>query len=92
MSGQLIPPPERAPSLPDDITPEQSIAIWIDLMKATDKFLFAGLRREVGPDGDVYEAYRRWSIEQRREKDKATQRMLARLKKYGGWDVDGSGS
>ena len=59
MVNQLLPDPDLAPSVPEGLTPEQRIALWVDLMEACDQFLFAGLRREVGPDGDVYAAYRR---------------------------------
>jgi hypothetical protein len=32
----------------------------MDLMHTCDQFLLAGLRREIGPDGDLAAAYRRW--------------------------------
>jgi len=60
MSGQLIPPPGHEPRVSDDATPEQCIALWVDLMDAADQFLLAGLRREIGPEGDLKAAYREW--------------------------------
>ena len=65
MVNQLLPDPDLAPSVPEGLTPEQRIALWVDLMEACDQFLFAGLRREVGPDGDVYAAYRGTALSQK---------------------------
>ena len=79
MVNQLLPDPDLAPSVPEGLTPEQRIALWVDLMEACDQFLFAGLRREVGPDGDVYAAYRRWYAEQMEEHDRTMRRMVENL-------------
>jgi hypothetical protein len=62
---------------------DQRIAIWIDLMDTTDELLLAGLRREVGPDGDLREAYRRWLTDYRTEHDKANRRMMEKLRTLG---------
>jgi len=77
--GQLLPPPDLAPAVPASATPRQRIAIWLDLMRAGDKLLLAGLSRELGPDGDVQSAYRRWYAEHMREHDRTVARMLAGL-------------
>ena len=79
MANQLLPDPDLAPSVPEGLTPEQRIALWVDVMKACDEFLFAGLRREVGPDGDVYAAYRRWYAEQMEEHDRTMRHMVENL-------------
>ncbi len=79
MSGQLIPPFELTPTVPDDATPEQCIAMWVDLMNACEQFLLAGLRREIGPDGDLKAAYRRWYAEQMEEHDRVVLRMVERF-------------
>ena len=68
--------PELAPSVPKDATPEQCIALWGDLMDTCHKFLMAGLRREIGPDGDLEAAYRRWYAEQMEEHDRVVERMV----------------
>ena len=70
MVKQLLPDRDLAPSVPEGLTPEQRIALWVDLMETCDQFLFAGLRREVGPGGDVYAAYRRWYAERMEEHDR----------------------
>ena len=57
-----------------------NIAAWLDLMRTTDKLLLAGLRRKVGPEGDVQEAYRRWYADHMREHDDAVRHMLSRLR------------
>ena len=86
MSGQLIPPPELAPSVPKDATPQQCIAIWCDLMDACHQFLLAGLRREIGPDGDLEAAYRQRYAEQTEEHHRVMQRMVDRFNQTLGGD------
>jgi len=49
--------------------------MWLDVMGTCEQFLLAGLRREIGPDGDLPAAYRRWYAEQMQEHD----RMMAHL-------------
>ncbi len=63
MRNQLIPPRDLAPVLPPQTTAAESVRIWIDLMKSTEKMLLAGLAREVGPDLAT-DAHRRWCAEQ----------------------------
>lgn len=79
MSGQLLPPPDQAPSLPVDCTPEQAIAAWVDLMNACEAFLLAGLRAEVGPGGDLRAAYRKWYANWMEEHDRTLFHMLTEL-------------
>jgi len=84
MSGQLLPPPGCEPRVPDDTTPEQCIALWVDLMDTCEQFLLAGLRREIGPEGDLKAAYRRWYDEQMEEHFRTIRRMAERLNRgYG---------
>lgn len=77
MAGELIPPPELAPPVP--ATPEQGIAQWLDLMDTCERFLLAGLRREIGPDGDLKAAHRKWYAEQMKEHDRMMIHMLQEL-------------
>ncbi len=79
MSGQLLPPPDSAPSVPADATPDQCIRMWVDVMNACEAFLMAGLRREVGPGGDVKKAFRQWYAESMREHDEMVFRMAREL-------------
>jgi hypothetical protein len=87
MAGQLIPPPESAPPIPKDATPEQCIGLWVDLMNACEQFLLAGLRREIGPDGDLHAAYRRWYAQQMEEHHQTVLRMMRESERRGGGDA-----
>lgn len=48
MANQLIPPVGMELSLPDHLTPDQLLALWVDLMDANEELLLAGLAREIG--------------------------------------------
>jgi hypothetical protein len=77
-------PAELAPSVPDHTTPQQRIALWLDLMEACDQLVLAGLRREIGPEGDLRAAYRRWYAEQMEEHDRMILHLAAELNRRGG--------
>ena len=72
-------PPDLAPHVPEDLTPEQRITLWAEITDACEQLLLAGLRREVGPDGDVIAAYRHWNAERMEEHTHTLIRMLERL-------------
>lgn len=55
------------------------VEAWLDVMRATDVLLRAGLRRQIGPEGDLEEAYRRWYAEHMREHDDAVQQLVRNL-------------
>lgn len=55
--------------------PAERIARWLDLMRTTDKLLLAGLRRKIGPSGDLAAAYRQWYADHMRDHDIAVERM-----------------
>lgn len=78
---------DLTPSVPQGATPQQCIRMWLDLMDACEQFLLAGLRREIGPDGDLRAAYRKWYAEQMEEHDRMIERVAARLAHYGEGDV-----
>jgi hypothetical protein len=64
-----------------DTTPATSaerIALWLDLMRTSDKLLLAGLRRKIGPDGDLNAAYQEWYDDYMRDHQKVVER-IARL-------------
>jgi hypothetical protein len=75
---------ELAPSVPKSATPQQCIAAWVDLMDACEQFLLAGLRREIGPDGDLKAAYRKWYAEQMEEHDREMLRFMENFARHGG--------
>jgi hypothetical protein len=84
MSHPLTSPPDLAPPVPKDATPEQCIAMWVDLMDTCEQFLLAGLRREIGPDGDLKAAYRQWYAEQMEEHDRTILHMMEEFARRGG--------
>jgi hypothetical protein len=74
-------------SIPSDsksATPQQYILAWVDLMNACEQFLLAGLRREIGPDGDIKAAYRKWYAEQMEEHDRTMTQMMREFERRGG--------
>jgi hypothetical protein len=58
---------------------DQTVATWLDMLNTGTKLLRTGLRREVGPSGDVDAAYRRWYAAQMQEHDRKVRRLLQRL-------------
>jgi hypothetical protein len=84
MNGPRMAPAELAPAVPDGSTVEQRIAMWVDLMNACDALVLAGLRREIGPDGDLKAAYRKWYAEQMEEHDRMIFHLAAELNRRGG--------
>jgi len=77
-------PEDLAPRVPDDATPAQCVAMWVDLMNACEQFLLAGLRREIGPQGDLRAAYRQWYAERMEEHDRMIRQLARRLSASGG--------
>ena len=77
-------PIDLSPVVPDHLTVEQRIALWVDLMNAGEQFLLAGLRREIGPEGDLQAAYRQWYAEQMEEHDQTMERLARELRRRGG--------
>jgi hypothetical protein len=76
MPNSLIPPPELAPFLPQGLSKSRCIELWAEWMDTCDEILLAGLRRQVGPDGDLRAAYREWYAEQMREHDRTMLHLL----------------
>ncbi len=84
MPQPLIAPPELSITVPEDATPQQCVAMWVDLMNTCEQFLLAGLRREIGPDGDLKAAYRRWYEQQMEEHDRMILHMIEEFARRGG--------
>ncbi len=80
----MNPQPDLTPRISDDTPMEMRIKIWLDLLDASEQFLLAGLRREIGPDGDLKAAYRKWYKEQMEEHDKMMYHMMEEFSKRGG--------
>ncbi len=50
----------RPPVVPAPEVLRQRMEQWHQAMELSNAMLMAGLRHKVGPDGDVYAAYREW--------------------------------
>ena len=79
MANRLIPPPELAPLERQGLPASRGIELWAEWLDTCDAFLLAGLRRQVGPGGDLSAAYRQWYAEQMAEHDRT---MLHLLKEF----------
>jgi hypothetical protein len=60
-----------------------SVLRWMDLMETSEQFLLAGLRRRIGPDGDLNQAYREWYKAQLANRDGEIAQMLSRSRRLG---------
>jgi hypothetical protein len=67
--------------MPETSTPAQRVAAWVDLMNATEQFVLAGLRRDIGKNGDVRAAYRDWYARQMDEHDATVAHMLREMQR-----------
>jgi hypothetical protein len=55
----------------------RGIELWAEWLDTCEGFLLAGLRRQVGPDGDVRAAFRQWYAETMTEHDRTMLHLLA---------------
>lgn len=69
---------------PDSDQVEANFARWFAAMEASHAMLMAGLRDQVGPDGDVLQAYREWRVARRARKRKAYQQAAERYEQRNG--------
>ena len=67
------------PRSPENDSAANRIALWLDLMRTSEKLLLAGLRRRIGEDGDMREAYRQWYAAQMLKHDEIIERIATRL-------------
>jgi len=74
LANPLAPPPA-------DPAPGPSVRgalAWMDLMESCEQLLLAGLRRDVGQDGDLQGAFRAWYVRQMANRDRERLRRAAR--------------
>jgi hypothetical protein len=83
MVNELIPPAGMEHSIPDHLTPDQRVAASAELMDASEELLLAGLSRQIGPDGDLRRAYRRWYERQMEDHDQAMRESAENLYRRG---------
>jgi len=76
VAEQKIGPGDLGPSVAEGVTAQQCVGAWLDLMGTCEQFLLAGLRREIGPGGDLQAAYRQWYAKQMEEHDRMMLHLL----------------
>ena len=76
MANSLIAAPQLTPSVPERLSPSRGIELWAEWLDTCEEFLLAGLRRQVGPGGDLRAAYRQWYAEQMTEHDRTMLHLL----------------
>jgi hypothetical protein len=79
MSSQRVSQINSVPEVPDEITMGQRIVLWMEVMENNEQLILNRLRKDVGPNGDVMAAYRRWCRQQMEEHEKGLFRMMERL-------------
>jgi hypothetical protein len=62
-----------------DLTPEQCLRLWFDLMETTDQLLRSGLEATLAPGEDFEQRYRQWHEEKAREHDAMRTNMVRRF-------------
>ena len=63
------------PYLPESMSYTDRIRAWMEVEDASIAMLRAGLRRDVGPDGDVDAAFREWYDRYADDHHKSLERM-----------------
>jgi hypothetical protein len=79
MRNELIPPSDLDHTLPDNLSHEQLVSLWLDVLEAGDAMLLAGIKARLPPDGDARAAYRAWYEEYAREHFDMLERMARRF-------------
>jgi hypothetical protein len=72
----LIPAPDLAPAPPAGVTREQRIAMWFDLVDATDEIQLAMLRARYHTEAEVLAAYRVAYANRVAEHDRTVRHMM----------------
>jgi hypothetical protein len=79
--NQLIPPPELDSAPDKDVSFDQLLMAWSDLMDTCDYLLRANLQRLAGPEGDPMPEYHDWYAAEMQDHDQMIQHMLGELSK-----------
>jgi hypothetical protein len=78
-TGQITSSIEMSPTVPAGATPEQCVALWFDLVDATDEILLANLRSSGRTPAEVQVAYRQCYARWVEEHDRTVHQMLSEL-------------
>jgi hypothetical protein len=76
----LLPPPGLEASMPEGLTMTQRIALWADLVDASEELVKAGLRSRLLPGQTLEEAFRDWYDSQHEEHVRTLVRMLQNIR------------
>jgi hypothetical protein len=79
MPNRSSPATNLGPPVPEYLTGEQRIALWLSFLNLGTGLVLEGIRRDVGPDGDWQQAYRKWQTEQQEEHDRMICNLLGEL-------------
>ena len=80
MAGQLIPSPEMAAPVGNDLSPAQRVQLWVQLMATCDDLLRAGLLHTLHDEDGLREAYRQWYEAELVNHDRMILRLAERLR------------
>jgi hypothetical protein len=79
--NQLIPPPELDTQPRKDLSFDQLLFVWSDLMDSCDHLLRANLNRIAGQDVDAAPLYREWYDMEMEDHDQMVRHMLGEISK-----------
>jgi hypothetical protein len=81
MSGELIPPPELGHALPTGLSQAECVAIYLDLLEASEQMLIAGLRATLPPGANLHAAVRQCHDRQSDDHYRSLVQMAERFNK-----------
>jgi len=81
VAGQLIPLPEMAAQVGNELSPTQCVQLWVELMATCDDLLRAGLLHTVDDRKDLPDAYKQWYKQKMIDHDRMIAHMAERLRK-----------
>jgi hypothetical protein len=79
VSGQLLPPAELDHPLPEHLTIGERIAVYCDLLEASEQMLIAGLEATLPAGSDIREAVREVYERQSAEHVASLERIAERI-------------
>lgn len=79
MTAQFIPPLDLDHPLPSDLSREQLVSHWLEILDTSDQVLRAGLQATLPAGVDLRDAYRSWCEQYDREHFAMLERMTERF-------------
>jgi hypothetical protein len=67
--------------MPPGLSIPQRIALWADLVDATEELVRIGLRNKLGPTADVDKAFREWYEKECEEHDRVVIHMMQEIRR-----------